>query len=101
MPRCRFTLTIAVTFLALLWGLAGRPATPPVHAAALLPAASTASSYYLALGDEITLGVQPNGDKTHGYAQILYAQLQRAHPHLVLVNMARKGRDRAIHARSR
>jgi lysophospholipase L1-like esterase len=56
------------------------------------PAAHT---YYLALGDDLTAGAQPNGDHAHGYASLLYTQLLKTQPALLLVNMGRAGETAA------
>jgi lysophospholipase L1-like esterase len=55
---------------------------------AITPAqAAPAPEYYLALGDSLAFGFQPNGDFTHGYVQQLSATL----PRLVLVNLGCPG----------
>src|SRR5262247_952289 len=55
---------------------------------AVTPAsANNSTQYYLALGDSLAFGFQPNGDFTHGYVQQLSAQL----PGLVLVNLGCPG----------
>src|SRR2546429_14410 len=45
------------------------------------------TEYYIALGDSLAFGFQPNGDFTHGYVQQLSAKL----PGLVLVNLGCPG----------
>jgi lysophospholipase L1-like esterase len=49
------------------------------------------SQYYLALGDSLAFGYQPNGDYTHGYVQQLYATLHAQQPRLVLENLGCPG----------
>src|SRR5437764_5982315 len=61
------------------------PATSP-HAATA-PHRPPPPSYYLALGDSLSQGVQPNpaGDSVetrYGYADLLYASLREQHPGL-------------------
>jgi lysophospholipase L1-like esterase len=48
---------------------------------------SNAVHYYLALGDSLAFGYQPNGDFDHGYADQLYAALQANNPTLQLVKL--------------
>ncbi|HEY3869155.1 MAG TPA: SGNH/GDSL hydrolase family protein [Actinocrinis sp.] len=62
-----------------------RPAPPAVPA-----------SYYLALGDSLSQGVQPNAAGTsvetaQGYPDLVYAQLARHHPGLKLVQLGCPG----------
>jgi hypothetical protein len=47
-----------------------------------------AAHYYLALGDSLAEGFQPNGDLTHGYADQLSAALKADDPSLRLENLA-------------
>jgi lysophospholipase L1-like esterase len=49
------------------------------------------SQYYLALGDSLAFGYQPNRDFTHGYVQQLYATLHAQQPRLVLQNLGCPG----------
>jgi lysophospholipase L1-like esterase len=56
----------------------------PAHAA-------PAPAYYVALGDSLAFGFQPNGDFTHGYVQQLSATL----PKLTLVNLGCPGETSA------
>jgi lysophospholipase L1-like esterase len=60
------------------------PADPPVV------------SYYLALGDSLSRGVQPDAagvgvETAQGYPDLVYAQLSRAHPGLKLVQLGCPG----------
>jgi lysophospholipase L1-like esterase len=43
--------------------------------------------YYLALGDSLSIGVQPEGDTDRGYTNVLYAQLRHDDPKLALVEL--------------
>jgi lysophospholipase L1-like esterase len=54
------------------------------------PGSTDAASahYYVALGDSLAEGFQPNGDRTHGYADQLYAELRAGDPTLQLENLA-------------
>lgn len=65
----------SIRTLCLLLVLAVLPAGWSVRSAS---AASVVSpkSYYLALGDSLAFGYQPNFDWSHGYAQDLYANLR-------------------------
>ncbi len=49
------------------------------------------SQYYLALGDSLAFGYQPNRDFTHGYVQQLYATLHAQQPRLLLQNLGCPG----------
>jgi lysophospholipase L1-like esterase len=64
---------------------------PATSAGAHAPA-----SYYLALGDSLAQGVQPNAtgvsvDTQHGYPDQVYAALRRSHPGLRLVKLGCPG----------
>jgi lysophospholipase L1-like esterase len=59
----------------------------PAHA----DVSHAASQYYLALGDSLAFGFQPNRDFTHGYVQQLYATLHAQQPRLVLENLGCPG----------
>jgi len=50
--------------------------------------AQMAPHYYVALGDSLAEGFQPNGDFGYGYADQLYAALQANDPTLQLVNLS-------------
>jgi lysophospholipase L1-like esterase len=49
------------------------------------------SRYYLALGDSLAFGYQPNRDFQHGYVNQLYDKLRAAQPGLVLTNLGCPG----------
>jgi lysophospholipase L1-like esterase len=54
------------------------------------------ASYYLALGDSLSLGIQPDADgvqapTTQGYADLIFADLQRTRPGLRLVHLGCSG----------
>jgi lysophospholipase L1-like esterase len=54
----------------------------------LAASAASAVHYYVALGDSLAEGYQPNGDVGHGYADQLYAELEAVDPTLQLENLA-------------
>jgi lysophospholipase L1-like esterase len=60
------------------------------------PAASGPASYYLALGDSLSQGVQPNAtgasvETAQGYPDLVYARLRHDHPALKLVRLGCPG----------
>jgi lysophospholipase L1-like esterase len=60
------------------------------------PADPPAASYYLALGDSLSRGVQPDAagtsvETSQGYPNLVYAQLQPSHPGLELVQLGCPG----------
>lgn len=60
------------------------------------PASSGPASYYLALGDSLSQGVQPNATGTsvttsQGYPDLVYMSLKRGHPSLELVQLGCTG----------
>jgi len=60
------------------------------------PAKPGAASYYLALGDSLSRGVQPDAagasvETAQGYPDLVYAQLRRGHPGLRLVQLGCPG----------
>jgi lysophospholipase L1-like esterase len=60
------------------------------------PAAPAAAVYYLALGDSLSQGVQPDAagasvETPQGYPDLVYAQLRRGHPALRLVQLGCPG----------
>jgi lysophospholipase L1-like esterase len=74
--------TVAVGVLAACSSHAPPPKPPP--------------SYYLALGDSLSLGIQPNADgvqvpTTQGYADRIYADLHRTRPGLQLAHLGCSG----------
>jgi lysophospholipase L1-like esterase len=89
----RLTLLTATAAIATLTACSG-PA--PEHPASINAAAQAPPVYYLALGDSLAQGVQPNaagasvatGD---GYPDQVYAALHRSHPTLKLVKLGCPG----------
>ena len=65
-------------------------AAPSAHADT-----DSATSYYLSLGDSLAASAQPNGDKTHGYAEQLHAALAASDPKLKLVKLGCGGESSA------
>jgi lysophospholipase L1-like esterase len=60
------------------------------------PSKPAPTAYYLALGDSLSQGVQPDADgasveTSYGYPQLVYAQLRRSHPGLRLVRLGCPG----------
>jgi lysophospholipase L1-like esterase len=81
------TAVLALIALPVLTGCASGPSAPDP---------SSGTSYYVSLGDSLSQGVQPdpggNGVRTsHGYADQLYAALQRGDPGLRLVKLGCPG----------
>jgi lysophospholipase L1-like esterase len=92
MSRVRVALAVAVA--AAVTACSG-PAAPARPHAATRPA-----TYYLALGDSLSQGVQPDAAGTsvetgQGYANQLYAMLRPAHPGLGLVKLGCPGETTA------
>jgi len=87
----------AVTTLVAVMTSAGAAGSPPrAAAAAKLGQAAPRPSYYLALGDSLAQGVQPDAAGTsaatgQGYADQLYAALHRGDPGLRLVKLGCDG----------
>jgi lysophospholipase L1-like esterase len=84
---------IAVAIIAALTACSGAPLSHPVsaNAAARIPA-----TYYLALGDSLAQGVQPNAEGTSvetraGYPDQVYATLRKSHPSLSLIKLGCPG----------
>jgi lysophospholipase L1-like esterase len=81
------TIAIAAVAAAAIWGGGnGAPA----------PRASPPATYYLALGDSLSQGVQPDSagasvPTRQGYADLLYAELRRGDPGLRLVKLGCSG----------
>ncbi len=91
--RLRLPLAIAAAMAtaAALTACSGPP-TPPHHA----PAKAPEPTYYLALGDSLSRGVQPNAagasvETRSGYPNQVYAALRRGHPALKLVKLGCPG----------
>jgi lysophospholipase L1-like esterase len=60
------------------------------------PAKPAPAAYYLALGDSLSQGVQPDAagasvETPHGYPELVYARLRRSHPGLRLVRLGCPG----------
>jgi lysophospholipase L1-like esterase len=90
--RSTAATALALTALAVLTACSS-PSSPS-------PAKSVATSYYLALGDSLSQGVQPNAAGTsvetaQGYPNLVYAQLARDHPALKLVQLGCLGETTA------
>ena len=85
-------LTLAIATMAILTGCSG-PAPAPRHAS---PRPAPPATYYLALGDSLSQGVQPNAAgvsvKTpDGYADQVYAALRSGRPGLRLAKLGCPG----------
>jgi lysophospholipase L1-like esterase len=61
---------------------------PPASADSLEAPDANSVHYYVALGDSLAEGYQPNGDLAHGYADQLYAALRADDPTLQLEKLA-------------
>ena len=91
--------TIRISRLALLAAAAALLAAcsgPPVSHPDSIKAAQVPATYYVALGDSLAQGVQPNASGTsvetsHGYPDQVYAALHRSHPSLRLVKLGCPG----------
>jgi lysophospholipase L1-like esterase len=95
MSRVRVALAVAVAAVAAGVTACSGPAAPARPHAGAVPA-----SYYLALGDSLSQGVQPDAAGTsvetgQGYANQLYAMLRPAHPGLRLVKLGCPGETTA------
>jgi lysophospholipase L1-like esterase len=89
----RLTLLTATAAIATLTACSG-PA--PEHPASINAAAQAPPVYYLALGDSLAQGVQPDAAGTSvatgdGYPDQVYAALHRSHPTLKLVKLGCPG----------
>ncbi len=91
--RLRLPLAIvAVTALAAVTACSGSITSAGTHA----PAIQAPPTYYLALGDSLSQGVQPDTvgasvETRYGYADQLYAALRPSHPTLELVKLGCPG----------
>ena len=91
--RLRLPLAIAaVTALAAVTACSGSVTSAGTHA----PASQAPPTYYLALGDSLSQGVQPDAagasvETRSGYADQLYAALRPSHPTLELVKLGCPG----------
>jgi len=93
MSRVRVAFAVAVAVAAAVTACSGPGATTRPHAA-------TPATYYLALGDSLSQGVQPDAagssvETGQGYANQLYAMLRSAHPGLRLVKLGCPGETTA------
>jgi lysophospholipase L1-like esterase len=91
-PAGRLRLLLALAAAAVLTACSG-PAAPHSAAEATTPPEAT---YYLALGDSLSRGVQPNAagvsmETSDGYPDQVYAVLHRTHPGLELVKLGCPG----------
>ncbi len=90
-PRLRLPLAIAaVTALAAVTACSGAATSSRPHASPAPPA------YYLALGDSLAQGVQPDAagvsvETRYGYPDQVYAALRPSHPTLKLVKLGCPG----------
>ena len=88
----RLRLLLAIAAAAGLTACSGSGPAAPHHP----PAKAPGPTYYLALGDSLSRGVQPNAAGTSvetraGYADQVYAALRPRHPGLMLVKMGCAG----------
>jgi lysophospholipase L1-like esterase len=84
--------TIAVAVIAALTACSGPPLSHPDSIAG----AKVPATYYVALGDSLAQGVQPDAkgtsvETTHGYPDQVYAALHRSHPSLSLIKLGCPG----------
>ena len=92
----RIATTIAVTTVVAAVAMAGGPALAASHGAT----ATTASSFYLSLGDSLAQGVQPNAqgvsvETKQGYPDQLFTALRLGNPTLKLVKLGCPGETTA------
>jgi lysophospholipase L1-like esterase len=81
-------------------GHGAAPPATPAHAAPAHRRPPPPASYYLALGDSLSQGVQPDSsgasvETRYGYADLVYAALRKAHPGLKLVKLGCPGETTA------
>jgi lysophospholipase L1-like esterase len=84
---------IAVAVIAALTACSGAPLSHPVSASA---ADKVPATYYVALGDSLAQGVQPNANGASvetraGYPDLVYAALHRSRPSLSLIKLGCPG----------
>jgi lysophospholipase L1-like esterase len=89
----RLTLLITTAAIAALTACSG---PPPSHLASVNAADKVPATYYVALGDSLAQGVQPNASGTSvetpdGYPDQVYAALHRSHPTLSLIKLGCPG----------
>jgi lysophospholipase L1-like esterase len=93
----RLCLAAAATVTAAaLTACSGSPARAPAKAPAEALAKPPEPTYYLALGDSLSRGVQPDAsgvsvETSDGYPDLVYAALRRSHPGLELVKLGCPG----------
>ena len=90
----RLCLPLAIAAVATLTACSG--SATPHHAPASAPTSAPPATYYLALGDSLSRGVQPDAAGTgvetpYGYPDQVYAALRRTHPTLRLVKLGCPG----------
>src|ERR1700722_9679424 len=99
-PRLAVTLVLAVVACTACSGSGPGPGPGPGPASASGPATAPskppAPAYYLALGDSLSRGVQPNAagadvETAQGYPDLVYAWLSRTSPALRLVQLGCPG----------
>jgi lysophospholipase L1-like esterase len=88
----RLPLAMAVAAIAALTACSGPPLSHPDS----VVGAKVPATYYLALGDSLAQGVQPNAAGTSvetpgGYPDQVYAALRRSHPTLSLIKLGCPG----------
>src|SRR5690349_2927618 len=93
--RSAVTVTAAIVAAATLAACSGSVPSHPA-AAGLAAQAKAPPVYYLALGDSLAQGVQPNAagisvETPDGYPDQIYAALRRSHPTLRLVKLGCPG----------
>src|SRR5256885_11936251 len=93
MYRVLPALALAGVLTAVVAGCAAAPRSAPARH-------KPPASYYLALGDSLAVGVQPDAAGTSvetrsGYADLLYATLRRSRPGLRLVKLGCPGETTA------
>ena len=94
-PRLPLAAVIAIAVMAMVLTACSGPA-PSRPAAMKAPAQAPPASYYLALGDSLAQGVQPNAAGVSvmtpdGYPDLVYAALRPSHPGLTLVKLGCPG----------
>lgn len=86
----------AALAIAALTALTACSALPTTGTTTTGAAASGGTAYYLALGDSLSQGVQPNAsgasvETSQGYPELVYAQLRRTQANLQLVHLGCPG----------
>ena len=90
----RLRLPLAIAAVATLTACSG--SATPHHAPTSPPVPAPPATYYLALGDSLAQGVQPDAagasvETPYGYPDQVYAALRRTHPTLRLVKLGCPG----------